>query len=537
MARFRRSGPLLAAALAILAGVAAVGAQTLPERREQVPNPTDSRLFIPLIDGDQRNPQRFRKPRYGYPSAFGAGTSGFDSSDARSRRKTKAAAQMRQKQRERETLIAPPVVAPVPDRTVAHVFQPQQASVARSRAQARSAGAPEITGAVVRPVRRAAVEEDPFAPVGVNAGAFTLRPAIEVFAGRDSNPAHATIRPKSSSFERAAAEMKVQSNWARHEFTADLKGDYTWYKDLSSFNRPNVDLNAKGRIDITSQTRSDLEGRFRLLTDSPSDPNLPHGIAEPPLYWQGGATAGLAHRFNRLELSSKFLIDRTEYDTATLNDGSVVNLKERNYDQYAQQMRAGYDIYPGIMPFVEVGFDRRKHDLEFDNSGLRRDSDGRNVKLGSTFELTRQLTGEASIGWLTREYKDPSLTELRAPTVDAALTYYASPLTTYRLDIRTTVDESILSGVSGALNRSYNLHVDHAFRRWLIGTVIIGVTNADYEGSERLDHTWLVSAALTWKMTRELHLKGEYRREWLRSSIEGADYRSDIFMLGLRLQR
>ena len=80
----------------------------------------------------------------------------------------------------------------MPDKSVAPVFQPPEPSVARTRAQARSAAAPEITGVVVRPVRKPIVElEDPFAPVGVNVGAFTLRPAIEVYAGRDSNPARA----------------------------------------------------------------------------------------------------------------------------------------------------------------------------------------------------------------------------------------------------------------------------------------------------------------------------------------------------------
>ena len=166
-------------------------------------------------------------------------------------------------------------------------------------------------------------------------------------------------------------------------------------------------------------------------------------------------------------------------------------------------MRASYETWPGIKPFVEVGFDERVHDQQFDQSGLDRDSDGRNIKIGTTFELTRWVTGEISFGRLQRDYVSPQLQNLSAPTLDAALTWYATPLTTYKVDIKTTVDESIIAGVSGAVNHSYNFQIDHSFRRWLIFTGKLGYTTSDYEGTEpaRFDRTWLASAALTYKMT------------------------------------
>ena len=112
-------------------------------------------------------------------------------------------------------------------------------------------------------------------------------------------------------------------------------------------------------------------------------------------------------------------------------------------------MRASYETSPGIKPFVEVGFDSRVHDRSIDFCGSDRDSDGRNIKVGSTFELTRFLTGEISFGRLQRDYVSAQLQNLSAPTLDAALTYYATPLTTLKVDIKTTVDESIIAGVSG----------------------------------------------------------------------------------------
>lgn len=539
MAGLRRRYLLLPWGIGVVCAVLAAGLriataqQTFPEERGTQQDPTDSRLFRPLIDGDPKNPQRFRRPQYGYSPAFGAGTSGFDSSNLRPRRR---AQQNLQRRRAVEAVAAQPLVAPVPDRTVAPPFQPAPATLARTRALGRSAGSPDITGETPRPVRKHYAEEDPFGPLGIRAGSLILRPSIEVFAGYDSNPPRAN-NPVGSGFETVAPELQIRSDWSRHEFTADLKGKYTWYNELDNFNQPQIDLNAKARIDITKQTRAELEGRYKLLADSPSDPNLPQGIAKPPLYYQTGVTAGLAHRFSRLEISAKGLFDRTAYDQAELNDGSMISLKDRNYDQYSGLLRAGYEIYPGMTPFVEGGIDRRIHDLQYDFNGIQRDSDGKLVRAGSTFEFTRHLVGEASIGYLQRDYKDPTLGKLHGVIYDASLTYYATPLTTLKLDARSRVDESVLPGVSGSLSRDINLTIDHSFRRWLIGTLKFGFGQDDYEGSPRIDDRYTASAGLVYKFTREVHLKGEFRREWLRSNVEGADYTANIAMVGLRFQR
>jgi hypothetical protein len=522
----------------LMCGLRMAVAQDVPQQRAIQPDPAERRLFQPSLDGDPSHPQRFGRPNYGY-SANGyylsrsAGATGFDSTNTRAKRQLQRNVERR---RAVEQASAQPVVAPVPDMTVAPMFRPVPTSVAQSRAQSRSAGSPENNGGIPRPVRKVRPEEDPFGPLGIRAGTLILRPAIEVYVGHDSNPP-LSPNPSGSMFQALAPELQIQSDWSRHEFTADLKGKYTWYNELDNFNKPDVDLNAKARIDLTTQTRANLEGRYKLLADSPNDPNLPQGIAKPPIYYQTGATAGLAHRFNRLEVSGKGLFDRTAYDEAELNDGSIISLKDRNYDQYSGLLRAGYEVYPGVTPFVEGGIDRRVHDLQHDFSGIQRDSDGKVIRAGSTFELTGYLVGEASIGWLQRDYKDPTLGQIHGLIYDASLIYYATPLTTLKLTANSRVDESVLPGVSGALTREVGLQIDHSFRRWLIGTLKLGYGQDDYEGSTRVDDRYSVSSALTYKLTREIHIKGEFRREWLRSNVEGVDYTANIAMVGLRFQR
>ena len=536
MSRYRRG--LVVTIILGVAAVCAVDVTWVQQARAQLAQPQDPSvpsLFEPHFDNGLQGPQQFRKPGSpGLPTSS-AGTTGFDGTNTTAKRKAKEKARKRAIT-DAENL--PPIVSSGPDRTVPGVFQRQESAAALRRRAINSAAAPlDATGAIApRPIRRRIIEDEPFGPTGFRRGAFIFKPAVDVSGGYNSNPAQRQNFP-GSSFEQTAAELNIKSDWLRHEWNTDLRGSYIWYNDLPQYSKPDVNLRTNARIDITKQTRANIDGYFALAADDPGDPNLPTDVAKPPLFISTGGTAGITHEFNRLAVTLKGGIDRTAYGDALLNNGSLLDLRDRNYNQYGLRLRVGYETLPGIIPFVEGGIDHRQHDRTTDENGINRDSSGQFVKVGTTFELSRYLVGEASVGLLEREYADPAFQKLHSPLFDASLIYYATPLTTLKLNAATTVGESIISGVSGALSNDFAFQIDHAFRRWLIGTVKLGYGTDNYEGSARDDKRYIVSGGLIYKMTRDVHLRAEYRREWLTSTFPTQDYTANIFTVGLRLMR
>jgi hypothetical protein len=199
-------------------------------------------------------------------------------------------------------------------------------------------------------------------------------------------------------------------------------------------------------------------------------------------------------------------------------------------------VRASYELTPAVKPFVQVDADTRIYDLPIDAGGVPRDSDGIAGRAGTTFDLSSILTGEVSLGYLTRVYKDPTLPNLEGLLLDASLIWIPTGLTTVKFNARTTADESTLAGVSGVLSRNVSLQVDHAFRRWLIGTARLGYGLDDYVGSIREDDRYVAAAGITYKLTRAWQIKGELRQEWLKSNVPGNDYTASIAQVGLRWQ-
>jgi hypothetical protein len=540
----------------------------------------------PNLQTDPRRPQRFQKftrpelAQLGPPINFvapasGAGNTGYDSTNARKKTKLKGTAPARSPTAvtddanpapagtsaaaARAQAIAPGVAAPF-------VISRYQTPPPDTGAFAGAPGAPPVELGPIRklpPKRKAHTEpDDPYAPLGVRTGAFDLFPAIELIGGYDTNPAHAAADGAGAVVYTIAPELRVQSNWSHHELKADLRGSYTGYSpdESPTLSRPYFNGKVDGRIDATRNTHIDLGTRLLISTDNPGSPNLQAGLAKLPVYATFGGSGGVTHQFNRFELGVKGDVERTAYQNSTLTDGTISSNADRNYNQYTGTLRGGYELMPGVKPFVEADTDSRTHDLSTDINGFERDSTGLTAKVGSSFELAHRLTGEVAVGYTQRKYVDSRFDTLHALIGNASLVWTATALTTAKLSASSVVGESTVPGVSGVLSRDIGLQIDHQLRRWLIATAKFGFGVDTYKGGtdtssgaaaicdcvistpgettpDRQDLRYEIGFGLTYKLSREVQIKGEVRRDWSHSNVAGSDYTSSIFLLGLRLQR
>jgi hypothetical protein len=379
---------------------------------------------------------------------------------------------------------------------------------------------------------------DPYAALGIRAGSFLLLPSLDLTAGYSTNPERITGGSGSSYFI-AAPELRVQSDWERHALTADISGSYTYYAEdlVPSLNVPYVNALIDGRVDVTRDTQILLEQRVLVNTDNPGSPNLQAQIAQLPINTDVGETVGLAQQFNRLSFSLRGTFDRATYEESVLTDGETSSNADRNFDQYAGILRVGYEIDPGLKPFVQVQEDQRVHDEEFDRNGLQRDSVGTTAEIGSAVDLFGRLTGEMAVGYTERTYQDPTLPNISGFIANGTLIWQATALTTAKLTAASQVYETVVDGASGQFSRDLNLEVDHAFRTWLIGMLKAGYGTDDYVGSADYDTRYFLSVGLTYIFTRELQMRGEVRQDWMNSTQPGLTYTATTFLLGMHLQR
>jgi hypothetical protein len=559
--RRNRASPL-GAALACLGLVAFDGAAA----RAQVPAPD---LFHPAPDiltsplrgtsgavadasGKQANdaqpegadspaPSRiFQIPAYDQPAASGAADTGFDSLNRKKPKLFPGQPKLKP---------AGPG-SPMPLTPAAATLPPPPIALPPSATANKPPIPPAMAGTIdgQPPRKRLKVDDDPFGAVGDYAGGFLLKSAVELSGGYDTNPGR-TFVPRGSPFYVVAPELLAVSDWERHALVADLRGSFTGYGTTfpptidgaissapTNVDRPDFTGHIDGRLDVTEDTHITSELRLRIATDNPGSPNIQAGLAKYPIYTTLGGTFGFDQNFNRLNIAAGATIDRTVYQDSQLTDGTSTTNDDRNFTQTGGVGRVSYELSPAVKPFAEIEGDGRVHDLKLDRFGYARDSTGGYAKAGTSFEFSRLLTGEISVGYAMRDYVDVRLNRLQGLLTSASLVWSATPLTTARFSSNTSIDETTLPGVSGVLTHTYTAEVDHDFRRWLTAIGKFTYGTLDYQGDDRHDKVYSIEGDLIYKLTRSFWIKGTLRRDWLDSNIAGNSTNSTVAMLGVRVQ-
>jgi hypothetical protein len=78
--------------------------------------------------------------------------------------------------------------------------------------------------------RRLRMEDDPYAALGIRAGAMTYFPSLELAGGYTTNSAQISSSGGAGLLQAAPA-LRWQSDWTRHSFTGDIRSSYSRYLD------------------------------------------------------------------------------------------------------------------------------------------------------------------------------------------------------------------------------------------------------------------------------------------------------------------
>lgn len=526
---------------------------TLPTRRTAgVPQaPSDAVPAPPDPNDDPRKkseapaPSRVGQvPTYGLPAANGASGSGYDSLNRKRQQPKLYPGQPKPKKPAGPGSPVPSATPTLSPLGAPRIAPPPSETANKTPVPPAMAGT--VPGQPQR--RRLRPDDDAFGAVGDYAGSFLIKGGLELSTGYDTNPARLS-KPIGSPVYVVAPDLLVMSDWERHALVADLRGSFSGYTNnmpatIDGFaspspveiDRPDFTGHVDGRFDVDRDLRLTSQLRLRLATDNPGSPNVQAGLQKYPVYATYGGTFGFDQTFNRFQVAAGATIDRTAYTDSKLTDGSTFSNDDRDFNQYGGVGRFSYELKPGLKPFVEIEGDNRVHDQAADRNGYLRDSNGGYAKVGSSFEFSRILTGEVSIGYSARNYVDPRLSQLSGFLTSGSLVWNASGLTTVKFNTDTQIAETTIPGSSGVLVHTYAAEVDHDFRRWLTAIGKFTYGTYDYQGQNRNDKTYSLEGNLIYKLNRNIWIKGTLRHDILDSNQPGSSSQGTVVMLGVRLQ-
>jgi len=143
---------------------------------------------------------------------------------------------------------------------------------------------------------------DPFVPIGTKIGSFLLLTEAEIGTILTDNVLGLRTQRFPDYALEVATNLRLQSNWARHSFTAEFDADRSWYNDFSVEDDKSYLALLRGRLDVTRRTHLELEIGKSQTQEGRNSISLTDIAGIQTNVQEEHIKAGADHTFNRLTL-------------------------------------------------------------------------------------------------------------------------------------------------------------------------------------------------------------------------------------------
>lgn len=371
--------------------------------------------------------------------------------------------------------------------------------------------------------------------LGVRAGAFLLYPSVTFRVEHDNN-LFAEPDGVSDTILSVAPNLDLRSNWGRHALAVSLDANLKRHDKYASEDSDTWGIAGKGRLDVSRSTV--LEGRASYADRVESRATSDYEVepVHPIEYTTDSIGVTARHDFARARLIATADLVGFDYDDAQNITGGVIDEDYRDHTEVDASVKLALAISPATAVFAEVGAQERSYD---DSLGRNRDSSGFTGLVGVDMEVTRLVTGEASIGYISQDFDDPTYDDISNPHFRVRFNWYPTELITVGLTGTQRVVDSSLEDSPAYVNRKVELRADYELLRNLIITAQLQGGDEDYRGIDRRDRRYGAGLSANYLMNRTVGVSVRYKYETVESSgaDRGQGFDDQSVSLALVLQR
>lgn len=371
---------------------------------------------------------------------------------------------------------------------------------------------------------------------GIRVGSFIIRPSIGQGIGVESTTYGSTTTTRS--FLQTTGKADIISDWSLHQLSISAAG--VWQTNIggSGATKPTANVDAKLRLDVDRLTIANLTAGYSFARESSTDPNSIVGATTQSGIHTLKGGVDITREFGDFRGTVAGTVTRTVYTAATLSDGTLFSMSDRNQTTTEGRVRLGYEISPALIPFVEGSIGRAISDQTLDRNGYNRNANIYAAKAGVQLDFTEKLRGEVSAGYKQVRYSDARLSKIDAFTMDGKVDWSPIRGTDVNFTLATGIDPSTVAGVSGSTYYTIGTAVSQQMIDNLVATVGGATTFRHFSptGVASDQTEWAANAGLTWSLSRYLELAGTVA--WNYTDVKtGTDTRSWSAIAELRVKR
>lgn len=296
--------------------------------------------------------------------------------------------------------------------------------------------------------------EPAFQPRGIHVGPLFGRASVSVVGGFEDNVFN---RPDSRSDANLSVvpRLSLQTDLPRHALLIAAVGSLRRFAREKTENSEELDLRAKGRLDVTDRQAILASVDFAREIEPRSSAGSIANAAEPVSFTRVEAELGARLQFGQLRLVPQGSYRRADYSSVSLTHEGEASLAFRDTRAVQGKLAMEYDFTGLVSGFVSG----TAQDVRSTNApaAARRDSRSYSLIVGVKGEISPLLFGEVGVGYQSRDYRLPRYRDFGGLTFQADVQWYVTPLLTLRLQGAQAFENSGNPEVAGILSRKATL--------------------------------------------------------------------------------
>lgn len=367
------------------------------------------------------------------------------------------------------------------------------------------------------------------AKLGIRAGSFIFSPGIALSESYDDNIYRKGTNEQSDFVTRINPSFAAVSDFSLHQLFFAANADLGYYADHTNENYQDYSIGGGGRIDLDYQTNLQLQSAYRQTHEKRDAPDSPNAD-EPVEYSLTSHKASFTRALGVIKLYLNGAFDRFTFEDSRRGNLLIDN-SGRDRDIYALDMRVAYEYFPNYNVYIGANHDWRRYRS---NGPVSRDSEGYGVRVGTDLYITGSIKADIYAGYLERSY-DGNFKNVDAINYGGSVIWNPTGLTSITAEVTRGIEETTFNDISGDLQTSFSLGVDHLLRHNLFLSADAGVRYSDYESRAvpRDDTSYTAGVGVEYRPLTGLSLNASYKYSERDSSVNASDYSANTIRFSI----
>lgn len=399
--------------------------------------------------------------------------------------------------------------------------------------RSKDAGQRELPDTKIAPSRGQAVDDrarESYEAQGIRAGSFIVFPTLTSKLIFNDNLFATPNDPKDDFTIDLGPEVGFYSDWKNHAFNGYASANIGRYFERTSEEYEDGSVGLNGRLDITRNIKTYINANGSHLHEERGSVDDVNGV-EPTTYNLYNGDIIYDHKINRFRFELDVGAAVYRYDNTETSAGLILSdLRDRI--EYKAGGRAEYMFFDNYGVFVSMD----GTDIDYDSlnsDGILRSSNGYEARAGALIELTGVLSGDVYVGYIDRRYKENALRDTNAPVYGAGLLWNFSGLTTLRFNASQAIAETTSTDVSGILNTTAAVTVNHELKRNILLNGLLEYTDSDFRGTDRNDDNIKAEVGATYLLNQNFGVEFSLRYTDRTSTDAAQEYEQLLGSLSL----